>query len=422
MFLDDVTLRVRAGAGGGGAATFRKEKFVPHGGPDGGDGGRGGDVLLQGSAGLSSLSHLKSRRFFSADAGGAGSRALRHGADAPEVRILVPLGTVVTELPSGEVLGEVAEDGQALEVARGGRGGRGNAHFAGSRNQAPRFAELGQPGEERELRLELRLIADVGLVGAPNAGKSTLLAALTAATPKIADYPFTTLEPNLGVLEDEEGRRVVLADVPGLIEGASRGVGLGTEFLRHISRTAFLVHVVDCARPAEAALAEFRQVEEELRAHDPGLAGRTGLVALNKVDLPGGEESAREVRRALEAEGYRCLAISAAEGDGLDELRDELLGADLSAARRGRPVLRVYRPEPLPGRLRVEREDGAFRVRGRGVEALVTGTDLGNQAALDRMRQRLERLDLRAALLEAGAAAGDTVLVGEAEFTFDPEA
>ncbi|HEV3231278.1 MAG TPA: GTPase ObgE [Candidatus Dormibacteraeota bacterium] len=423
MFLDDVTLRVRSGAGGAGAVTFRKEKFVPLGGPDGGDGGRGGDVLLQGSGGLNSLSHLKSRRYFAAEDGGGGTRNLRHGADAAEVRILVPLGTVATDAGSGETLGELREDGELLLVARGGKGGRGNSHFAGSRNQAPRYAELGQPAVELQLRLELRLIADVGLVGSPNAGKSTLLAALTAATPKIADYPFTTLEPNLGVVEEEEsGRRLVLADVPGLIEGASAGVGLGTDFLRHLSRTAYVVHVLDCARPLDECLADFRQVGEELRLYDPELAARVRICALNKVDLPGAAAAAAAVGHELEREGYRCLAISAAAGEGLAELRQALFAADISGAKRGQPVLRVYRPEPIPGRLKVEREGEGFRVKGRIVETLVARTDMGNDAALDRMRRRLEQLHLRESLLEAGARPGDTVYVGASEFLFDPEA
>ncbi|HEY8739493.1 MAG TPA: GTPase ObgE, partial [Candidatus Dormibacteraeota bacterium] len=303
MFLDEVRIRVRSGAGGPGAMTFRREKFVPNGGPDGGDGGDGADIVLVASAGLNSLSHFKGRRLVTGERGGSGGTALRHGADAEAVRLLVPVGTVAIDAADGELIGELTEPGSELVVARGGRGGRGNARFSNSRRQAPRFAELGEPSRELDLNLELRLIADVGLVGAPNAGKSTLLGALTAATPRIADYPFTTLEPNLGVLELPDGERLVLADVPGLIEGASEGVGLGTAFLKHLSRTSILVHLVDASAGSAEGRAAFDAVQEELQSFDPDLPKRVAVVVLNKTDVPGTARAVKALSKQLAAEG-----------------------------------------------------------------------------------------------------------------------
>ena len=422
MFLDEVTLLVRSGAGGHGVATFRREKFVPKGGPDGGDGGRGGDVILVASRGLNSLSHFKGRRLIEAPRGGPGERNLRHGADAETVRVLVPVGTVATIADTDSQVGELTEDGQELVVARGGRGGRGNAHFATSREKAPRFAELGTPAQELELTLELRLIADVGLVGLPNAGKSTLLAALTAARPKIADYPFTTLEPNLGVVEMADESRLVLADVPGLIEGASDGTGLGTSFLKHLSRTAVLVQVVDCSEELDACRAARDVVREELRRFDPGLAAKVRVMALNKIDVPGAALRAKELANEWGGEGVLCFAVSAQAGEGLIDLLEGVAAASAAAtAASYRPPLTIYRPEPARRRITVVATAQGFQVRGRAVETIVARTDWENPAALARMRRQLETAGLRDALLEAGAKGGDTILVGESEFLFDPD-
>ncbi|MHB8507919.1 MAG: GTPase ObgE [Candidatus Dormibacteria bacterium] len=421
-FLDEVTIHVRSGRGGAGSVSFRKEKFVPNGGPDGGDGGRGGDVFLVGTTGLNSLSHFQAKRSFAAMPGGAGSRNQRHGADAEPVRILVPVGTVVRDAVTEDPIGEVDGEGVEVLVVRGGKGGKGNAKFAGSRNQAPKYAELGEPAEERELHLELKLIADVGLVGAPNAGKSTLLAALTAATPKIADYPFTTLEPNLGVVEVEDGRRLVLADVPGLIEGASAGVGLGTAFLKHLSRTALLVYVLDCSAPLDEALETYRQVRTELNQYDPELAANVRVVALNKVDLPGAAATAAAAAAELEFEGVSCIAISARDGEGVRELMEEAFRAHARAmlVMERRPLLRVYRPEPVRDKLVISGRKGSYHVSGKGIENIVARTDLNNPEALQRMRRQLDGIGLTDSLLEAGAQPGDTVFVGGLEFVFDP--
>jgi GTP-binding protein len=421
VFLDEVSIRVRSGAGGSGAVSFRREKFVPKGGPDGGDGGRGGDVILVASQGLSSLSHFKGRRMIAAERGGAGTRSLRHGAAAEPVRVLVPVGTRVAEAETGDLIGELNREGEELLVARGGRGGRGNAHFADSRNQAPKYAELGEPAVELQLRLELRLIADVGLVGAPNAGKSTLLAALTAATPKIAGYPFTTLEPNLGVVEFEDGDRFVLADVPGLIEGASTGVGLGTDFLKHLAKTGVLVHVIDASLPGEEARALHDQVVAELGQYDAELPRRVRLIALNKLDLPEAERTAPVLARQLGSEDVAVHQVSAREGAGLEDLLDALRQTVTARRTPPRPALRVYRPEPVEEKVRVTHDGDAYRVRGKTIEAIVARTDITNPEGLVRMRRQLDTVGLREALLDAGAGIGDTVMIGAMEFLFDPD-
>lgn len=421
MFLDEVAIRVRSGAGGSGAVSFRREKFVPRGGPDGGDGGRGGDVILVASQGLDSLSHFRGRRLIAAPRGGTGGRSLRHGAAAESVRLLVPVGTSVKAAEGGDLIGEINSEGEELLVARGGAGGRGNAHFADSRNQAPKYAELGAPAEEREILLELRLIADVGLVGAPNAGKSTLLGALTAATPRIASYPFTTLEPNLGVVEFDDGDRLVLADVPGLIEGASKGVGLGTDFLKHLTKTAVLVHVVDASLPIPDARAVHDQVLAELRQYDQELPRRIRVIALNKLDLPQAQLSAQSLALTLEAAEVTCHRVSALERQGLESLLDAIREAAASSRRPPSPALRIYRPEPTVEKVRVTRRGGVYHVRGRAIEGIVARTDLNNPEALVRMRRQLDGAGLREALLGAGAGIGDTVMIGVVEFLFDPD-
>ena len=433
MFLDEVTLEVAAGSGGRGAVSFRHEKYVPRGGPDGGDGGHGGSVVLLAEASESSLGRYRERRRFRAPDGRAGGGAQRSGADGADLVLPVPAGTVITDAEDGELIGDLARPGQRLVVAAGGRGGRGNVHFASATRQAPRVGELGDPGQGRRIHLELKLIADIGLVGLPNAGKSTLLAALTGARPKIAAYPFTTLHPNLGVAELEGGRTLILADVPGLIEGAHRGAGLGTEFLRHLERTRVLIHVVDCAAGAEAARRALHQVDEELRAFSSELAGRPTLVALNKIDLAGGSEAAAEL--ALELPLAR--PVSAADRIGTAALLEA--AAELAAeARRAAAVTppgmappgpagghRLYRhvPSPVPAPPKVEHEtDGAYRVSGPVIERLVERTDLGEEEAVALLQRRLAAAGVDAALEAAGCRDGDTVRIASAEFTYVPDA
>ncbi|MHB8958667.1 MAG: GTPase ObgE, partial [Candidatus Limnocylindrales bacterium] len=321
MFLDEVRIVVRAGAGGDGASTMRHEAHVPRGGPDGGDGGRGGSVYLRVDAGQTTLRDFRYKHQFSATPGGSGERQKRHGKAGDDLHLPVPPGTAVIDEVTGALLADLVAVGQEAMVARGGRGGLGNVHFATATHQAPRHAQRGEPGEEKGLRLELRLIADVGLVGLPNAGKSTLLAALTAARPKIAPYPFTTLEPNLGVLDlgEQDGRRPTIADVPGLIEGASSGAGLGHAFLRHVERTRVLLHIVDGA--ARDPQWDHDTIRDELEAHDPALLAKPMLVVFNKLDLPAAQTAWPEFEATQRAAGRGVVAISADTGEGLDALR-----------------------------------------------------------------------------------------------------
>jgi GTP-binding protein len=424
MFLDRVKIWVRAGDGGDGAATFRREAHVPRGGPNGGDGGRGGSVYLRVDPGQTTLRDFRFSHHFKAPAGGRGERARRHGKAGEDLDLPVPPGTAVVDDATGELVADLVATGQRTLVARGGRGGLGNTHFKTSTHQAPKHAQKGEPGEERWLRLELRLIADVGLVGLPNAGKSTLLAALTAAQPKIADYPFTTLEPNLGVMElPDDERRPTIADVPGLIEGASSGAGLGHAFLRHVERTRVLVHVVDGAsRDPEA---DYAVIRDELHAHDPALLEKPILVAFNKLDLPAAAEAWPAFRAARDADGLRVVAVSATTGTGIDELRNvlaELLpdAAELSSPPESEGVV-VHRIEPMSDAFIVERENGAFRVRGKRIERLAAQTNFDNEESAERFQRDLARLGVDAQLRQAGVAAGDTVRIGRTELEWEPQ-
>jgi len=425
MFLDRVKIWVRAGDGGAGAATFRREAHVPRGGPDGGDGGRGGSVHLQVDPGHTTLRDFQYRHHFKATPGGRGERSRRHGKAGEDLVLPVPPGTAVFDDATGELLADLVATGQQSMIARGGRGGLGNTHFKTSTHQAPKHAQKGEPGEERWVRLELRLIADIGLVGLPNAGKSTLLAALTAAQPKIADYPFTTLEPNLGVmdlgLEDE--RRPTIADVPGLIEGASSGAGLGHAFLRHVERTRVLVHIVDgAARDPEW---DHEVIREELRAHDPALLDKPILVVFNKLDLPAAVGAWPLFRAARSRDGLRTVGVSAATGEGMDGLRTglaELLPAADELAEPPEPAgVVVHRIDALGDGFLVEREDGAFRVRGRRVERIASQTDFGNEESAERFQRELARLGVDTELRRAGVEPGDAVRIGGTELEWEAQ-
>ncbi len=319
MFIDQATIRVKAGRGGNGVVSFRREKFVPKGGPDGGNGGGGGSVVLRADRQLSTLLDFRYRRSVSAGDGGHGMGALKTGKKGADVVLRVPAGTVVRDAGSGEVLADLVKDGDEIVVARGGRGGRGNAEFATPSNQAPRRATQGTAGEERTIELELKLLADVGLVGLPNAGKSTLISRISAARPKIADYPFTTLVPNLGIVHYREYSNFVVADIPGLIEGAHQGKGLGTQFLRHIERTRALVFLIDCLSPDPHQ--EYRTLMHELKEFNPVLPRRTHLVALTKVDLADAALQ-KKLRKMRFAQGARVAVISAVTGEGLKNLLD----------------------------------------------------------------------------------------------------
>jgi len=430
MFLDRVKIFVKAGAGGDGAATFRTEAHVPRGGPDGGDGGRGGSIHVRVDAGQTTLRDFRFKHHFKATSGGRGSGSRRHGAAGDELTLDVPPGTAIFDDETGELLADLVAVGQVAMIARGGRGGLGNTHFKTSTHQAPKHAQKGEPGEERWLRLELRLIADIGLVGLPNAGKSTLLAALTAATPKIADYPFTTLEPNLGVMDlaadDPTGdeRRPTIADVPGLIEGASSGAGLGHAFLRHVERTRILVHLVDGAGRDPAW--DHDVIREELRAHDPALLEKPIIVAFNKLDEPAAVKAWPAFRAARLAAGEDVLAISAVDGTGLDALRDRIAAILQSGEELGAPPepagVVVHRIEAMGDGFSVERlEDGVYRVRGKRIERIAAQTNFEVEESAERFQRDLAKLGIDAELRRAGIVTGDLVRIGATELEWEAQ-
>jgi GTP-binding protein len=423
---DKAKIWVEGGAGGNGCVSFRREAHVPRGGPDGGDGGHGGDVVLVCDLSKRDLGALKGSKHFRGERGRHGEGSNRHGARGEERLIPVPAGTQATTVDGSAV--DLVEPGQRAVVAHAGRGGHGNKRFATSVRQAPRFAENGTKGEADWIELRLKLLADVGLVGLPNAGKSSLLSRLTRATPKVADYPFTTLSPVLGTIEGEE-RQAVIADIPGLIEGAAEGAGLGHEFLAHVERCAMLVHLVDMAPMEGEPFADYETVRAELVAHGAGLERLPELVVLTKRDLVEAElvESLRsEWAERLGDAVLGVMAVSSATGEGLEELRarvlNELPDSPVGAVAPGEPLgefeaeHRVYRPVGEGGYW-VEREgDGAFRVAGRGVELLFERHDTKNEEALAYLEQRLVEIGVVAALTKAGFEAGDDVRVGEHEF------
>jgi GTPase len=429
MLYDKARIFVQAGPGGNGCLSFRREAHVPRGGPDGGDGGHGGAVVLLCDDSLRDLQSFKRRAHFKAPRGRNGEGAQRHGSDGEELVVRVPPGTQVTA--EDGTLHDLVVPGGRVVVARGGAGGRGNKRFAGATRQAPRFAERGLPGTEGWLELRLKLLADVGLVGLPNAGKSSLLGRLTRAAPKVAGYPFTTLEPVLGTLEGED-RQLVLADIPGLIEGASQGAGLGHEFLAHVERTRLLVHVLDLA-PLDGSdpRANHEVVERELALHEPRLARLPRVLALSKADLVPAEaveEAVAAWRERLGAE-VPVLATSAATGQGRQGLAAELLRRVPLQAPRPETDLaeatelaehRVFRPAQRRG-FRVERTgEGAYRVAGEPVERLIARHDLGNEDALAHVERRLQRMGVIRALEAAGFEPGDDVEIGGVVFELDP--
>jgi GTP-binding protein len=415
QFLDEVEITVRSGKGGDGMVHFLRERYQPRGGPDGGDGGRGGSITLEVDSSMRTLHTFRFKKQFVAEDGAPGGTNQRSGRKAEDQVLRVPPGTLVFDAASGALVGDLTEPGQSLEVAHGGRGGRGNQHFANSRNQAPRVAEKGEPGQVKQLRLELKLIADIGIVGVPNAGKSTLLAALTNAKPKIASYPFTTLLPNLGVAAIDENTSLVLADIPGLIEGAHQGKGLGHDFLRHIQRTRVLVHVLDGL--AEDPLADFSQINSELALFDPALVDKPQIVAFNKIDID--EVLARwpEIEKALKQQGYKPMAISAATGREVRNLlgRAAQLLAELPAAADEEERLPLYTPALDPRDFHVEREDNAWRLTGASLERAAAMTYWEHDQSVRRFQRLLQRLGVDVSLRAAGVKSGDFVRIGDYE-------
>jgi len=424
MFIDQAVIRVRSGKGGDGMVHFRREKFVPRGGPDGGDGGRGGDVILEVDANLNTLYSFRHQSVFQAPEGKNGGRSNMTGKTAEDLVIKVPPGTIIYEDQTDHLIGDLVEAGQRLTVAKSGRGGRGNARFASSIRQVPKIAEKGEPGEERNLRLELKLIADIGIIGVPNAGKSTLLAALTNARPKIAAYPFTTLEPNLGICEIDEDNQLVLADIPGLIEGAHLGIGIGHDFLRHIQRTRVLIHLLDGL--AEDPVLDFAQINSELSLFDPALAQKPQVIALNKFDLPEVQARWPEIQKGLKSRlkkkqpailvAPELFTISASTHENvrsliyrvarlLEETPVEISTADIP----------VYRFESDPKDFAISHIDRGWRVRGEAIERAAKMTYWEHYQSVRRFQRILETLGIDRALREAGIQAGDIVMIDDFE-------
>ncbi len=421
MFIDRAKIHVKAGDGGDGMSSFRREKFVPKGGPSGGDGGRGGDVVLVVDSSLNTLIDFRYKRKFKAESGDKGQTSNMFGRQADNLYIKVPPGTVVRDEASGEVLGDLTAEGQELVAAKGGRGGRGNARFVSSVHRAPTFAEHGEPGDERGLLLELKVLADVGLVGYPSVGKSSLLARVSAAKPEIAAYHFTTLTPVLGVVSVREGQSFVLADIPGLIEGAHEGKGLGHDFLRHIERTRIIIHVLDVSgQEGRDPIDDYRKINGELKLYSERLASRPQIVAANKMDLPEARENYPRVAGHMAKEGREIFPVSAATGDGLPALLDRAFA-----------LLAEYKDEPAPPvdtvvytakaeePFTVRRDDdGAYVVEGKEIEKIVAMTNFANDEALRRFQLAWRRIGIETELKERGIKEGDTVRIRGAEFEF----
>ena len=427
MFADRAKIYIRSGKGGDGHVSFRRELYVPNGGPDGGDGGRGGDVIFEVDEGLNTLYDYRHRRKFKAEDGEEGGKRRCHGKDGSDIILKVPEGTIIREAESGKVIADMSGENRRQTILKGGRGGAGNQHFATSTMQVPKYAQPGQPAQELEVLLELKVIADVGLVGFPNVGKSTLLSRVTNAQPKIANYHFTTLTPNLGVVDLEGGGGFVIADIPGLIEGASEGVGLGHEFLRHIERTRVLIHMVDAASTeGRDPIEDIYAINKELKAYNEEIAGRPQVIAANKVDVLGEDtEPIERLKKEFEPQGIRVFPISAVAGQGLKELLyyvKELLDAAPQEAI-------VFEPEYFPGEelvyvnlpytvVKSEEEEGVYIVEGPRIEKMLGYTNLDSEKGFDFFQKFLKQTGILADLEQAGIQEGDTVRMYGLEFDY----
>lgn len=425
MFVDEVDIKVKAGDGGNGVIAFRREKFIPRGGPAGGDGGRGGDVILLADQRLTTLIDFRYKRSYKSPRGADGANNNCSGLSGQDLVLSVPVGTQVFDTDTGDLIADLTDDGERFIIAKGGRGGRGNAKFATATHQTPRTAENGEPGEERNIALELKLLADVGLLGFPNVGKSTLIASVSAARPKIANYPFTTLVPNLGVVKVDETTSFVMADIPGLIEGAHEGTGLGDRFLRHVERTRLLLHILDCSGvTGRDPLEDFEIINRELRLYSPRLAEVPQVVALNKIDVPGARETAEALLPEFEKRGLKAFIISAATGEGTKPLiyflAQELEKLDkviLTPAEK-EEIIRIA-PEGLsPRNFEVKKVDEhEFKVEGKGLIRMIAMSNLETDESVRRLHRKLDRLGVLEALRNAGIEDGDTVSIGS--FGFD---
>ena len=413
MFVDYAKIIIKSGDGGDGAATFRREKYVAAGGPDGGDGGRGGDIYFEVDPNANTLIDFRYTKKFKAENGQNGSGSHRFGKSGSDCIVKVPLGTIVKDAETGKVIVDLSTEGQKELILKGGRGGKGNSHFATSTRQAPRFAIDGEKGKEKEVILELKLLADVGLVGFPNVGKSTILSRVTKATPKIADYHFTTIDPNLGVVKTEYGDSFVLADIPGIIEGASEGIGLGTQFLRHVERTRLLLHVIDIAgTEGRNPVDDFNKINDELKKYSEKLSTRKQIIVANKIDSMQDDSNLKEIEEIAKQKEIEIYKISAVTGEGLNELFNHVAEVIKTLPKEEVVDIEdriVYTLEDEADEFTIDIIDGEFIVEGPAVERLMARVNIGDNESYHYMEKMLKKLGVEEALREKGVKEGDTV-------------
>ena len=425
MFVDEVVFKVKSGDGGNGVVSFRREKFEAMGGPDGGDGGHGGNVILKVDEGLNTLADFSYKNFYQAENGTHGKGKNQRGKDGKDLYLKVPPGTLVYNDDTNELLKDLKDEGQEYVLAEGGKGGRGNARFKKSTRKAPKFSENGEKGETLKVRLELQLLADVGLVGYPNVGKSTLISKVSAAKPEIASYHFTTIDPNLGVVSYDEYKSYVMADVPGLIEGAHEGVGLGDEFLRHLERTRLLIHVIDVSGiEGRDPIEDFEKINKELKEYDTDLSELPQIVALNKIDLKEARDNLPEVKKELENRGYKVFPISAATGEGVDELK-YYTGQKLESIPEKEREIKakedvLIKPEFMDeSEMQVKQiSESEFKVVGKLIEELIEKTDFNNDASVQRLLRIVRHHNIDKLMKNKGINDGDTVIIGPIEFEY----
>ena len=421
MFIDRARILVKAGDGGNGMSSFRREKYVPQGGPSGGDGGKGADVIIQADRNINTLVDFRYKRQFKGDAGGAGQSANKHGRGAENLIVPVPLGTTITDEESGKLMADLVEDGQTFMVAKGGRGGRGNARFQTSANRVPTFAEKGEPGEERWLNLELKVLADVGLLGYPSVGKSSIIRKVSSAKPEVAAYHFTTLTPVLGVVSVAPGKSFVMADIPGLIEGASEGVGLGHSFLRHVERSNILLHVLDVSGlEGRDPIEDFHKINEELAKYSEKLSKKKQLIVLNKTDLLQDEETLPRVTKYFADQDYEVFAVNALTGEGLPALVERTWYYVENYVPEPEVVddTVYYEAKPDTDFVITRGDDASFVISGSRIEKLVAMTNLDDEQALRRFQKIWRYMELDAELKKCGIQDGDEVVIGDQRFTF----
>lgn len=421
MFIDRARIFVQSGKGGDGMSSFRREKFVPKGGPDGGDGGHGGNVVLVADRNVNTLVDFRFLRLFKAKPGGKGQGANCYGRNAEDLLITVPLGTIVKDEESGQIIADLSHDGQQAIVAKGGRGGRGNWHFRSSSNRTPTFAERGEPGEERWLRLELKVLADIGLLGYPSVGKSSILRKVSAAQPEVAAYHFTTLNPILGVVDLSDHRSFVMADIPGLIEGASEGVGLGHDFLRHIERTKILVHVLDVSgMEGRDPIEDYEKINEELRKYSEKLSRKKQIIAANKIDMLGDSDNLERLKAYMDERGQEVYPICAMTGEGLEVLLERLWDLLETYVEEPEEIAEevVYKAQDKPDFEVKRADDGAFVITGPRIENLVAMTNFDDDQSLRRFQRIWRYMELDKLLKEKGIHDGNTVRICEMEFEY----